>query len=141
MKSTSSGSAFQTYGTDATVYSTGAKLAPGATVFFTAGGTAAAGHPTGDTQAEALSTMAGLKDSLAKAGFSLTDVVFVRAYLAPNKAGVIDYAAWNAAWNTVFNNPGNPHKPARTTVGIPTLGGEAIRLKSNTSAPPAPRTG
>jgi enamine deaminase RidA (YjgF/YER057c/UK114 family) len=66
--------------------------------------------------------MASLKETIGDAGLALTDVVFVRAYLAPDKTGQVDYAGWNAAWNKVFNNPGNPHKPARTTVGVPMLG-------------------
>jgi enamine deaminase RidA (YjgF/YER057c/UK114 family) len=126
---TSSSAVFQTYGTDATVYSTGAKIAPGKSLFFSAGGTAPAGQPLGDTKTEALATMANLKEVLAKAGLSLSDVFFVRAYLTPDASGVVDYAGWNAAWNSVFNNPALPHKPARTTVGIPTLGRGGHRIE------------
>ncbi len=117
---TPSAKAFQTYGTAATVYSTGAKLVPGATVFFSAGDLAP--DPSGDTKKQAQDAMESLKGTLAEAGFSLSDVVFVRAYLAPDKSGKADYAGWNAAWNTVFNHPGHPHKPARTTVAVPLLG-------------------
>ena len=114
--------AFQIFGTDATVYSTGVKLAPGIPVFFAGGDLDPAEKPTGDTKAQALAAMASLQETITEAGFGLAQVVFVRAYLAPDKSGQVDYAGWNAAWNTVFNHPGNPHKPARTTVGVPKLG-------------------
>src|ERR1700683_2024412 len=80
--------AFQTFGTDATVYSSGVKLAPGTTLFFSAGDLAA--NPTGDTKGQALEAMESLKGTVTEAGFSLSDVVFVRAYLAPDQSGKSD---------------------------------------------------
>lgn len=103
------------------VYSGGVKIAPGAPLYFTSGLTA--GKDGGETmKAQALTTLKKLKSNIAAAGFGLNDVVFVRAYLAPGPDGAVDYAGWNAAWTETFGSSAVPHKPARTTIGVPALG-------------------
>jgi enamine deaminase RidA (YjgF/YER057c/UK114 family) len=113
--------AFTAYGDASTVYATGVKVTGGLPVYFSSGNTAGQGAP--DTmKGQALQTMQKLEENIAAAGFKLSDVVFVRAYLAPAADGKIDYAGWNAAWGEVFGTARFPHKPARTTVGVPLLG-------------------
>ena len=115
-------SAITAYPTSAkAVYSAGVKVKPGTPLYFTSGSTA--GKDGGGTvKAQAATIMAKLKDNIVTAGFTLSDVVFARAYLAPGADGTIDFEGWNAAWNEVFNNPSLTHKPARTTIGLPKLG-------------------
>lgn len=113
--------AFTAYGDASTVYATGVKVTGGLPVYFSSGSTAGQGAP--DTmKGQALQTMQKLEENIATAGFKLSDIVFVRAYLAPAADGKIDYAGWNAAWSEVFGTAKTPHKPARTTVGVPLLG-------------------
>ena len=121
------------------LYSGGVKIAVGAPIYFSSGG--GAGKDGGATmKAQALTAMAKLKDNISHAGFKLSDVVFVRAYLAPGADGTIDYAGWNAAWSEVFGNASMPNKPARTTVGLPKLGGPTalIEIEYVCAAPPSP---
>ncbi len=131
--------AFTAYGDAATVYSTGVKVTGGLPMYFSSGSTAGQGAP--DTmKGQALVTLKKLEENITTAGFSLSDVVFVRAYLAPAADGKIDYAGWNEAWAEVFNNPKVPHKPARTTVGVPLLGrpGTYIEIEFVCTGPSKP---
>lgn len=75
----------------------------------------------GDMQAQAMSVLDTLKQRLGNAGLSFQDVVFLRAYVVPNKDGSIDRAGWTAAYGQYFNNATQPHKPARTTIPIQSL--------------------
>jgi hypothetical protein len=80
-----------------------------ATVFFLGG---AATTKDGVTMMEqALANMKRLEANIATAGFSLGNVMFVRAYLTPGADGSVDYAGWDKAWGEVFNNPKNPTNP------------------------------
>lgn len=83
----------------------------------------AAAVPTqdGDMQAQAVSTLESLEQRLAKAGLSFKDVVFLRAYVVPNKDGSVDRTGWTAAYGQYFNNASQPHKPARTTIPVQSL--------------------
>lgn len=83
----------------------------------------AAAVPTkgGDLEAQAISTLESLEERLAKAGLSFKDVVFLRAYVVPNKEGSIDRTGWTAAYARYFNNASQPHKPARTTIPVHSL--------------------
>ncbi len=109
------------YGDAATVYATGAKVAAGSPLYFSAGMTAGEGAPA-SMKAQALLTLKKLGDSLATAGIKPSEVLFVRAYLAPGADGKVDFAGWNEAWAETFGNASNPVKPARTTVAVPLLG-------------------
>jgi enamine deaminase RidA (YjgF/YER057c/UK114 family) len=65
------------------------------------------------TQAHA--GLQNLKNDLAAAGLTFKDVVFLRAFVGPDKPGApdarYDLANWNAAYDEFFNNAENPHKP------------------------------
>jgi len=111
---------FQSVGTSTAVHSAGVKAAAGVPLYFSSGG--AATTKDGVTMREqALANMKRLEANIATAGFTLGDVMFVRAYLTPGADGSVDYAGWDKAWSEVFNNPKNPNKPARTTVAVPML--------------------
>jgi enamine deaminase RidA (YjgF/YER057c/UK114 family) len=70
---------------------------------------------------QALSALESLKSRLAEAGMNFRDVVFMRAYLVPDADGTVDRDGWNAAYTTFFNNPEQPHKPARVTIPVYSL--------------------
>jgi len=96
--------------------------------FWSQGQRGAAEAPNfGDMKTQAHGALQNLKNDLAAAGLSFKDVVFLRAFVGPDKPGApearYDLANWNAAYDEFFNNAGNPHKPARTTVTVPNFGG------------------
>ena len=74
----------------------------------------------GDTRVQAVSVLTAIEARLKEQGLGMKDVVYLRAYLVPDKAkgNVIDTQGWNAAYGQFFNNATNPVKPARSTVGV-----------------------
>jgi len=73
----------------------------------------------GDTYAQARALMTQLTEDLREAGLSLRDVIAVRANLVAEPE--LDFDGWNKAYAEFFGNATNPHKPARTTIGISRL--------------------
>ncbi len=128
------------YGTkEGRIYS-GMGIKAGAGYYWTAGTLAAlakaeapatSAERFGDMKFQATSTLQRLQENLAAVGLGFKDVIFLRAFLAPNKFGdgQYDYAGWNAAYDEFFNNPANPHKPARTTVTTPSFGGPGAQIE------------
>lgn len=106
-------------------------VAPGAGLFFTWGVTPSprakaiargATDPAaryGDTYAQTRALMTQLTDDLRELGLTLRDVIAVRANLVAEPE--LDLDGWNRAFGEFFGNPTNPHRPARTTVGISRL--------------------
>jgi enamine deaminase RidA (YjgF/YER057c/UK114 family) len=128
LAATSAAPIYRTYGDAGLPYSTGVKVGPRAALLFISGsGTHAA--PPGDTRTQTLGAFEFLEGLAKSAGLSLDDVVFARAYLAPDEAGHYDFAGWNDAWNTYFSRKGNHSRPARTAIGVPTLGGHGYRIE------------
>ena len=74
----------------------------------------------GDTKTQAVSVLKAIEARLKEHGLGMKDVVYLRAYLVPDKekGGTIDTMGWNAAYGEFFNNATNPVKPARSTVGV-----------------------
>jgi enamine deaminase RidA (YjgF/YER057c/UK114 family) len=112
-------------------------IAGGMPVYFSSGSTAGQGAPE-TMKGQALVTLKKLEENITAAGLSLGDLAFVRAYLAPGADGKIDYAGWNEAWTEMFAKA--PHKPARTTVGVPLLGrpGTLIEIEFVCTTPGKP---
>jgi enamine deaminase RidA (YjgF/YER057c/UK114 family) len=77
----------------------------------------------GDTRTQAISVLRAIEARLKEHGLGMKDVVYLRAYLVPDKekGGTIDTQGWNAAYGEFFNNATNPVKPARSTVGVSAL--------------------
>lgn len=73
----------------------------------------------GDTYAQARALMTQLTEDLREVGLTLRDVVAVRANLVAEPE--LDLAGWNKAFGEFFGTATNPHKPARTTLGISRL--------------------
>ena len=74
----------------------------------------------GDTKTQAISVLTAIEARLKEHGLTMKDVVYLRAYLVPDKekGGTIDTMGWNDAYGQFFNNATNPVKPARSTVGV-----------------------
>lgn len=77
----------------------------------------------GDTKTQAISILTKIDALLKEAGLSMKDVVNLKAFVTPDKFnnGNYDFKGWNEAYDTFFNNPKNPIKPTRITMGIPIL--------------------
>lgn len=110
------------------------------TAFYWSSGTRGTAPPRageaptfGDMTTQARATLERLKADLGTVGLSYKDVVFLRAFVGPDKPGAADakydLEGWNAAYDEFFNNAGNPHKPARTTVTTPNFGGPGPLLE------------
>ena len=113
-------------------YADSVSVAPGTALFFTWGVTPsprakalARGEAKteadryGDTYAQARALMTQLTEDLREVGLSLRDVIAVRANLVAEPE--LDMDGWNKAFGEFFGNSTNPHKPARTTIGISRL--------------------
>jgi len=74
----------------------------------------------GDTKTQAISVLKAIETRLKEHGLGMKDVVYLRAYLVPDKekGGTIDVTGWNEAYGQFFNNATNPVKTARSTVGV-----------------------
>lgn len=77
----------------------------------------------GDTYTQSISIIKRIEGILKQGGMSLSDVVFLRVYIAPDpqKGNQPDYDGWFEAYKLFFNNPQNPVKTARTTLGVHSL--------------------
>lgn len=74
----------------------------------------------GDTKTQASGVLKAIETQLVARGLSMRDVVYIRAYLVPDKTkdNKLDVAGWNAAYSEVFGTAANPTKTARSTVGV-----------------------
>ena len=112
--------------------STSVAIPAGAAVVWTSGTPPSPADPSapagtrarfGDTKTQALSVLKNIETLLKEKGLTMKDVVYLRAYLAPDKekGGAIDVQGWNEAYGQYFNNADNPVKVARSTVGVAAL--------------------
>ena len=132
--------ALKPYGTKENRIYTGMGVVAGSPMYWSAGTVAPVQNdklpPTdreyrGDMKTQARNTLLKLKENLAAVGLGFNDVVFMRAFLAPDtaKGNTFDYDGWNAAYGEFFNSADNPHKPARTTVTTPSFGTPGLMLE------------
>ncbi len=77
----------------------------------------------GDTYTQSLGCLKRIEELLSEAGLSMSDVVFLRVYVAPdsNKEDQHDFPGWFDAYAEYFNNDDNPTKVARSTIGVAAL--------------------
>ncbi|MCS7019168.1 MAG: RidA family protein [Cytophagales bacterium] len=77
----------------------------------------------GDTYTQSISIIKRIEGILKQGGMSLSNVVFLRVYVAPDpqKGNQPDYNGWFEAYKLFFNNPQNPVKVARSTLGVQSL--------------------
>ncbi|MDQ8204071.1 RidA family protein [Pelagicoccus sp. SDUM812003] len=117
------------YETDELPYADAVEVAPGSEYFFTWGVTASprmkeiaknsVENRYGDTYQQSYAVLTQLTQDLAEVGLTLRDVANVRAYIVADPEA--DFDGWNRAFSEFFGTLTNPHKPARTTVGIARL--------------------
>ncbi|HEX5169483.1 MAG TPA: hypothetical protein VFW11_09930 [Cyclobacteriaceae bacterium] len=70
----------------------------------------------GDTKTQALGILGKFKSTLAEEGLSLSNVVLMRVYIAPDtKTGKIDFQGRLDAYANYFGTKENPAKPTRST--------------------------
>lgn len=120
---------FETVEESATLYSDLVAVEPGAEYFYTWGVTASprvieiartgTEDRYGDTYQQAKSVLSQLSLDLDEVGLTLRDVVNVRAYIVADPEP--DFDGWNRAFSEFFGTKNNPHKPARTSLGITRL--------------------
>ncbi len=73
----------------------------------------------GTTEQQARSTFERIKESVEKAGWSMSDIVMVRVYLvADPEMGKMDFSGFNTAYREFFGTDENPNKPVRAVVEI-----------------------
>ena len=74
----------------------------------------------GDTKTQGTGALKQIEAQLRKAGLGLQDVIYLRVYVAADKAkeGRFDFPGWFEAYGLFFGTPENPVKPARSTVGV-----------------------
>lgn len=77
----------------------------------------------GDTYTQSIGCLKRINELLSEAGLSMSDVVFLRVYVAPdpNKDDQHDFPGWFNAYAEYFNNDENPTKVARSTIGVAAL--------------------
>ena len=85
----------------------------------------------GDTKTQSISVLQSIEARLKEHGLGMKDVVYLRAYLVPDKekGNALDSQGWNEAYNQFFNSDANPVKPARSTVGVVGLVGPGWRVE------------
>ncbi len=77
----------------------------------------------GDTKTQAIGALRRIEEQLKEVGLSMSDVVYLRVYITPDKFknNEYDYQGWFEAYSQFFNNKNNPRKVARSTVGVASL--------------------
>ena len=77
----------------------------------------------GDTRTQAIGVLRAIEAQLRERGLSLSDVVYMRVYITPDKAknNTYDFQGWFDAYAQFFANATNPVKVARSTVGVAAL--------------------
>lgn len=118
-------------GNPASAISSSVTIPAGKKYFYSSGtlgpvidSTAAAGSRDryGDTKIQALGILEKFKNDLAKENLSLSNVVFMRVYVAPDtKTGKMDFQGWFDAYAQYFGTKENPNKPSRSTIGVAQL--------------------
>jgi enamine deaminase RidA (YjgF/YER057c/UK114 family) len=77
----------------------------------------------GDTKTQAAGCLKRIEALLQERGLGLRDVVYLRVYLTADKAkdNQCDFKGWFEAYGQCFGTTENPHKPARSTLGVASL--------------------
>ena len=82
----------------------------------------------GDMSTQSRNTLSRLSDNLAEAGLTASDVVFVRAFLGPDKQGRFDFEGWNKAYDEFFKNE-RSNRPPRSSVTSPAFAGRGALIE------------
>lgn len=72
----------------------------------------------GDMEQQTINTFSRFKETLESQGWSMQDIVQVRAFAVAGADGELDFAGFNAGYQTFFGTDENPMKPVRSFVQI-----------------------
>ena len=74
----------------------------------------------GDMKQQTVNTFSRFKQSLEEQGWSMSDIVQVRAFAVAGEDG-LDFAGFNEGYSEFFGTDDNPNKPVRSFVEIKDL--------------------
>ncbi len=96
------------------------KIPPGAETLYLSGSGAARNEDGswGDMEAQTIDTFASFKEKLEAEGWSLSDIVQVRAFAVADEYGLLDFDGFNRGYREFFGTEQNPMKPVRSFVEI-----------------------
>ncbi len=72
----------------------------------------------GDMEQQTVDTFNKFKNTLESQGWSLSDIVQVRAFAVAGPDGELDFAGFNRGYSQFFGTGENPQKPVRSFVQI-----------------------
>ena len=97
-------------------------IPPGAETMYLSGSGAQAldDGSWGDMRQQTIDTFSRFKQTLEDQGWSMGDIVQVRAFAVAGDGG-LDFAGFNAGYSEFFGTAANPNKPVRSFVEIKDL--------------------
>ena len=75
----------------------------------------------GDMKQQTVNTFSRFKETLESQGWSMGDIVQVRAFAVAGDDGQLDFAGFNEGYAQFFGSSDNPNKPVRSFVEIKDL--------------------
>lgn len=75
----------------------------------------------GSMEEQTVNTLASFKETLESQGWSMSDIVQVRAFLVGSPDGTLDFDGFNAGFRQFFGTEENPQKPVRSVVQVANL--------------------
>ncbi|MFN3162450.1 MAG: Rid family hydrolase [Pseudohongiellaceae bacterium] len=99
------------------------KVPPGAETLYLSGSGARPQEDGtwGDMRQQTINTFSRFKETLEAEGWSMSDVIQVRAFAVSADYGELDFAGFNEGYAEFFGTDENPNKPVRSFVEISDL--------------------
>lgn len=96
------------------------KIPPGAETLYLSGSGARqqADGTWGDMEQQTIDTFSRFKETLEAEGWSMSDIVQVRAFAVAGEYGLLDFDGFNRGYREFFGTEENPMKPVRTFTQI-----------------------
>lgn len=108
-------------------------IPPGAETMYLSGSGARplADGSWGDMKQQTINTFERFKQTLEEQGWSMADIVQVRAFAVAGDDGELDFAGFNEGYAQFFGTEENPNKPVRSFVEINDLvvGGWLVEIE------------
>ena len=107
---------------EGTYFYTSITIPPGAETMYLSGSGARplADGSWGDMKQQTVNTFSRFKQTLEEQGWSMSDIVQVRAFAVAGEDG-LDFAGFNEGYAEFFGTADNPNKPVRSFVEIADL--------------------
>ena len=107
---------------EGTYFYTSITIPPGAETMYLSGSGARSldDGSCGDMRQQTIDTFSRFKETLEGQGWSMNDIVQVRAFAVAGDEG-LDFAGFNAGYSEFFGTIDNPNKPVRSFVEIKDL--------------------